>query len=70
MGAVSGDVGRRIGGFEIAGLLGEGGMGTVYRAHQVSLGRLVALKVIRAELRLDLEVVARFRREARSGALM
>ena len=69
MGTGSGDTGRRIGGFEIEDLLGRGGMGTVYKAHQTSLGRRVALKVIRPELRLDDEVVARFRREARAGAL-
>ena len=42
--------GDRIGGFEIKRLLGRGAMGEVYLAHQLSMGRDVALKMLRPEL--------------------
>jgi hypothetical protein len=50
--------------YRIEQLLGRGGMGAVYRARDVRLDRLVALKVIRAELLGDREARQRFRREA------
>lgn len=57
-----------IGDFEIIGKLGQGGMGAVYRARQVSLDRQVALKILPAQLEADAEYVARFQREARVAA--
>ena len=48
--------------------IGRGGMGAVYAARQQPLGRDVALKVIRADLAHDPEVVGRFEREARAIA--
>jgi len=42
--------GRRIGGHEIVGLIGAGGMGEVYRAHDARLQRDVAIKIIPASL--------------------
>jgi serine/threonine-protein kinase len=48
--------------------LGEGGMGSVYRARHVSLGSLCAIKLIRRELALDAVFVDRFQKEARLAA--
>jgi tetratricopeptide (TPR) repeat protein len=58
----------RIPGYQVLGKLGEGGMGVVYKAQQVQLKRLVALKMIRAGAWADAEDVARFRREAEAVA--
>lgn len=54
----------RIGDFVIEGLLGSGGMGEVYRAIQVRLGRPVALKVLTGALSTDPVFAQRFLREA------
>jgi serine/threonine protein kinase len=57
-------VGTKFGPYEIVALLGAGGMGEVYRAHDTKLGRDVALKVLPAAFATDPERMARFRREA------
>lgn len=49
--------------YEIQAMLGEGGMGAVYRARDRELDRLVALKVIRAELANHGEILRRFKQE-------
>ena len=54
--------------YEVGALLGEGGDATVYRAEDRRLGRTVAIKFLRPELRADPTFVARFEREARSVA--
>jgi Tol biopolymer transport system component len=58
-------VGKRLAHYEIVALLGKGGMGEVYRAHDTTLERDVAIKVLPAELAADADRLARFRREAR-----
>src|SRR5476649_2314637 len=60
--------GSHIGPYRIDGRLGAGGMGEVYRATQVNLLRVVALKVMKPELAADRDFVERFMREARAGA--
>jgi serine/threonine protein kinase len=57
-------IGRRIGSYQILSLLGEGGMGEVYRARDTSLKRGVAVKVLPDAFARDPERLARFRREA------
>ena len=60
--------GDRIGVFEIACWLGEGGMGTVYRARDTRLGRTVAIKLLHPALGDDADVARRFADEARTLA--
>lgn len=58
----------RLGGYELLEQLGEGGMGAVWRARQISLNRIVALKILPAKLAADPKYVDSFLREARSAA--
>jgi serine/threonine protein kinase/Tol biopolymer transport system component len=58
-------VGRRIGTYQIEAKIGAGGMGEVYRARDLKLGRGVALKVLPAVFTSDPARLARFTREAR-----
>lgn len=50
--------------YEITSLLGEGGMGKVFAARHVRLPKQVAVKILKSELKLSPDIVARFRREA------
>jgi len=56
---------QQIPGFELIRKLGEGGMGATYLARQVSMDRLVALKILRKKLSEKSRFIDRFRREAR-----
>lgn len=58
--------GTSLGPYKVLALLGAGGMGEVYRAHDTRLGRDVALKVLSPHLAATPEVRARFEREART----
>ncbi|HEU4521796.1 MAG TPA: protein kinase, partial [Thermoanaerobaculia bacterium] len=62
--------GTRVGRYEIVSLLGRGGMGEVYSAHDSNLGRQVALKILPSHRTADPERVARFVREARASSAL
>ncbi|PYS33487.1 MAG: protein kinase, partial [Acidobacteria bacterium] len=57
-------IGTQLGSLEITGFLGKGGMGEVYRARDLKLGREVAIKVLPEGYTNDAELLARFEREA------
>jgi len=56
--------------FEIAGLIGRGGMGEVYQAEDIKLRRRVALKFLPADLSGNPQVLERFQREARAASAL
>src|SRR5947199_1717739 len=60
---------RLLGGrYELDGIVGRGGMAEVYRARDIRLDRIVAVKTLREDLARDATFQARFRREAQSAA--
>ncbi|MEP7198640.1 MAG: serine/threonine-protein kinase, partial [Chloroflexota bacterium] len=61
-------IGQRLGNYEIAELIGQGGMAAVYRAHQTSLDRFVAIKVLSGFQARDERFRQRFDREAKAVA--
>ena len=61
-------IGSRLGDYQVLRKLGRGGMADVFAARPLSLGRDVALKVLRSEYARDKDYVERFRREARAAA--
>ena len=54
------ETGTRVGSYEVAGKIGEGGMGEVYRARDTTLDRDVALKVLSEAFTSDPDRLARF----------
>jgi serine/threonine-protein kinase len=65
-----GEVALLIPGYEILAKIGEGGMGAVFRARQVSLDRIVAIKILAPKLSKDRFFIDRFLREARAAAAL
>ena len=61
-------VGKILGGCELVSKVARGGMGVVYKANQLNLGRTVAVKILSEELARDASFVRRFMQEARSAA--
>jgi len=61
-------VGKDIDGYRIIELIGKGGMGKVYKALQLSLDRIVALKILSKQYANNTAFIERFRREARALA--
>src|SRR5262245_110879 len=59
--------GIRIPGFELLDVLGKGGMGIVYKARQLGLGRFVAIKLVRKSLLEDPEFLSRFSEEVKAA---
>jgi len=62
--------GRTLGHYEILELLGEGGMGAVYKARDTRLGRLAAVKIMRPDRAGDSEQKRRFLREAQTASAL
>ena len=62
--------GTRLGPYEVAALIGAGGMGEVYRAHDPRLGRHVAIKVVPRAFSTDVDRLRRFEQEARAAAAL
>lgn len=63
-------IGQTIGGYRIVGLVGRGGMGSVYRARDEDLRRDIALKLLRLDDLAEEREAERFRREARLAAAL
>ena len=64
------ELGHRLGGYEIVGLIGAGGMGEVYRARDTKLDREVAIKVLPDAFATDRDRIVRLQREARMLAAL
>ena len=63
-------VGKQMGHYQVVSLLGRGGMGEVFLAHDTSLGRKVALKLLRSDFTRNEERLRRFQQEARAASAL
>ena len=54
--------------YEVENVLGEGGMGLVYKARHIVLNKPLAIKVLRPDVSRDEEIITRFRQEAQSAS--
>ena len=61
-------IGQQIEHYQIEGIIGEGGMGTVYRAIDVNLARPVAIKIMHQQYADETEFQQRFQQEAQAAA--
>ena len=63
-------IGKHIEKYKVIGKIGEGGMGVVYEAEHIHIGKKVALKILREDYTKKQDVVERFRQEARSASII
>ena len=63
-------VGKRLGHYELRSLIGTGGMGEVYRAHDLALKREVAVKILPSSFSQNADRLRRFKQEARAASAL